>query len=272
MRAYYINLANRPERRANMVARLAALGIESERVEALTPADVTDAQRARYCDPTAYRWQTEGELACSLSHLAAMKAFLDTQAQFAAIFEDDAILSPRLSEFLDAFEQQPPALDLLRLETDNSRLRLSPQPAHRLNGFGLYRLYVAGGGAAAYVISRRGAERALASDALLANLTDQALFNPNSALSKSLVVRQLVPALAVQEDRVVTPERQNRLVTSDLEPLRRDRGQSDGRNFWRRAAYNFYDLVERDIVGATRKAWNRAILGVVKTDIPFKAD
>ena len=39
----------------------------------------------------------------------------------------------------------------------------------------------------------------LVRDALLANLTDQALFNPNSALSKTLVVRQLVPALAVQE-------------------------------------------------------------------------
>jgi hypothetical protein len=53
LRAYYINLANRPERRASMVARLAALGIESERVEALTPADVTNAQRARYCNPSA---------------------------------------------------------------------------------------------------------------------------------------------------------------------------------------------------------------------------
>ena len=126
MLAYYINLDRRPERRASMEARFAALGIEHMRIAALTPADVTEDQRQRYCNPLAYRWQTEGELACSLSHIAAMRAFLATPAPFAVILEDDTILSPALKPFLDRFEQQPPNVDVLRIETDNSRLRLPP--------------------------------------------------------------------------------------------------------------------------------------------------
>ena len=47
MLAYYINLDRRPERRASMEARFAALGIEHMRIAALTPADVTEEQRRR---------------------------------------------------------------------------------------------------------------------------------------------------------------------------------------------------------------------------------
>lgn len=272
MQAYFINLERRPERRATMQARFAALGIAHVRIKALTPADVSEQQRERYCNPRAYRWQSEGELACSLSHVAALKVFLGTDDPFAAIFEDDAILSPSLPGLLEAFERQPPALDVLRLETDNSRMRLAPEPAGSLGEFSLQRLYDAGGGAAAYIVSRRAAERIIAGEEILANLTDQALFNPRAPLSRDLTVRQLVPALAMQEDRVISPEKIDRLQTSDLEALRHDRGRRDGQNFWRRSAYNFYDLVERDIVGAVRKLWNKQVHGVVKRELPFKPD
>jgi hypothetical protein len=64
----------------------------------------------------------------------------------------------------------------------------------------------------------------------------------------------------------------DRLETSDLELQRINRQQRDGHNFWRRSAYNFYDLVERDIVGAVRKLWNKHRHGVVKRELPFKRD
>jgi glycosyl transferase family 25 len=269
MLAYYINLDRRTERRASMEARFDALDIEHVRISAHMPADVTEAQRRRFCNPHAYRWQSEGELACSLSHIAALRAFLGTTEPFAAIFEDDAILSPSLPEFLRMFERQAPKIDILRFETDNSRMRLAPRPVMQLNGYALYKMFAAGGGAAAYIVSRRAAERIIAGDEVLANLTDQALFNPQAPLSRELVVLQVVPALAMQEDRMPNADR---LKTSDLEPLRHDRGRRDGQNFWRRAAFNFYDLVERDIVGALGKLWNKVVHGVAKREIPFKAD
>ncbi|MDB5473950.1 MAG: hypothetical protein JWP99_1253, partial [Devosia sp.] len=145
-------------------------------------------------------------------------------------------------------------------------------PDGKLSQFCLYRLHEAGGGAAAYIVSRAGAQRIVSGEEILANLTDQALFNPRAPLSRELKVLQLVPALAMQEDRVKTDQKIDRLQTSDLEPLRHERGRRDGQNFWRRAAFNFYDLVERDIVGAVRKLWNKHLHHVIKRDIPFKAD
>ena len=41
MKAYYINLARRTDRRASMDAQLARLGIDAERIEAVTPADIS---------------------------------------------------------------------------------------------------------------------------------------------------------------------------------------------------------------------------------------
>jgi glycosyl transferase family 25 len=269
MRAYYINLERRPERRANMEQRFGALELDHVRITAVTPTDVTDVQRKLYCNPQAHRWQSESELACGLSHVATLKAFLGTGDRFALILEDDTILSPSLPKFLQLFESDPPFLDILRLETDNSRMRLAPRPVGRLDSYELHRMYDAGGGSAAYIVSRRAAERIIAGEEVLANLTDQALFNPRAPMSRDLVVRQLVPALAIQEDRVPNADR---LETSDLELQRINRQQRDGHNFWRRSAYNFYDLVERDVIGAVRKLWNKHRHGVVKRELPFKRD
>lgn len=272
MRAYYINLARRPERRAAMEQRFAALGMPCQCVEAVVPAEITAEQRQLFCAPDAYRWQTEGELACSLSHAKALRAFLATEDNFAAVFEDDAILSASLPGFLEAFAKAAGDIDILRLETDNGRLRLPSSPHTRIAGFAVYRLYNAGGGAAAYIVSRRAARRILDGTEILASLTDQALFNPRAPLSRQLVVRQLVPALAIQEDRVAPLERRNRLDTSDLEPLRQSRNARDHANFRRRALFNFYDFWDREIAGGCRKLWDRLAHGVAKRDIPFKRD
>jgi glycosyl transferase family 25 len=270
MRAYYINLARRPERRETMERRFSELGIVFERIEATTPADITHEQRARFCDPTAYRWQTEGELACSLSHQAAMRQFLTTGTPFAAVFEDDAILSPSLPALLAEVDREGLPIDLLRLETDNGRLRLPPRPDGKIGVFAVFRLHSAGGGAAGYIVSRHGAERILAGDEILRDLTDQALFNPYASLSRQLVMRQLDPALVVQEDRAGGTD--GTRAGSDLEPMRRYRGKTDGRNFWQRARYNFYDLVQRDVIAALRNLWLSKARGVRKRAIIFKTD
>ena len=270
MRCYYINLARRTDRRATMEQRFATLGLDHERVEALTPGDITPQQRDRYCDPSIHIWQTESELACSLSHLAAMRAFLATPSTYAAIFEDDAILSPSLPAMLAQFEAAPPAIDILRLETDTTRMRLLPRSETEIGSFGIFRLLSTGGAAAGYIMSRKGAERVLAGEEVLFDLTDQALFDPYAAISRDLIVRQLVPALVIQEDRL--GPRADRAGSSDLERQRLDRDRLDRANFWRRARYNFPDFIARDIVLPLRNFWLRLTRGAAKRDVPFKAD
>lgn len=270
MRCYYINLARRTDRRATMEDRLTALGLDHERIEALTPAAITAEQRERYCNPAAHAWQSEGELACSLSHLQAMRQFLTTPAPYAAIFEDDAILAPSLPALLEQFEQTAPKVDILRLETNKTRMRLLPRGDTKIGEFAMHRLFSTGGAAAGYVISRKGAERVLAGEEVLFDLTDQALFNPYAPLARDLTVRQLVPALVIQEDRL--DQHADRIAHSDLEGTRLNRDQIDRANFWRRARYNFPDFVARDIIMPMRNFWLRLTLGAAKRDVPFKSD
>lgn len=253
-----------------MEARFKALNISAERIEAATPVDVTAAQHARYCNPTAYKWQSKGELACGLSHLRAMQAFLETRAPYAAIFEDDAILSPSLTRFLNEFETAAPVVDLLRLETDHARLRMIARPELVLIDIGIYRLFSAGGGSAGYIVSRHGAEAAIFGEDVLFNMTDQALFNPYSGVARSVTMRQISPALVVQENRYA--DAGDRKDGSDLETLRIKRMVSDGSNALSRLHYNIFDFFDRDLRLAAIKAFHQHVGGAAKRYIPFKAD
>lgn len=272
MRAYYINVAKRTERRAAMEARFLTLGIDAQRIEAITLADVTDEQRRRFCNPQAHRWKSDGELCCSLSHQKASRTFLQTDEEFALILEDDAVLSPALPRFLHWFDNNPLAIDMLRIETDNARMRLSARPDLEPAGYGVHRLFSAAGGAAAYIVSRRAARRIIAGNEVNLSQTDQALFNPRKALSQELAVRQLRPALAIQEDRIPALDQRNRLQSSDLEGFRSRRQELDVQNFWRRSVYNVYDFIDREFVGGAQKFWNWSIKGVRKVEVPFKPD
>ena len=270
MKAYYINLAHRTDRRATMEARFAAAGIAAERVNALTPADITPDQKARYCNSDNRRWKSAPELSCSLTHVKIMGLLIASGDAMAAIFEDDAMLSPGLGAFLDAYEKADLEIDLLHLETDNNSVRMPPEPEAQLGEFGFYRLYSAGGGSAGYVCTRKAALRVVEGEEIRAIQTDQALFAPG-VLSRELVTRQLVPALVIQDDRFgVAPG--ERRPGSDLESLRQQRGQSNNQNFWGRLHHNVHDLVVRDIIGANRNRWLGLTQGIAKRRVLFKTE
>lgn len=270
MKAYFINLARRTDRRDQMQSRFDKIGLSWERIEAVTPDDISADQLARYCNPAAYKWQTQGELACSLSHVRALQRFLETDAPYGAIFEDDAVLSPSLRTFLDLFSETAPDVDLLRLETEHVRLRMVKTPDQTINAVGLFRMYSTGGGAAGYVVSRRGAERIVAGEEILFDLTDQALFNPYARLAKDLVMRQTDPALVVQENRYSDPG--DRTVGSDLNALRVARSRRDMSNMLSRVHYNIWDFFDRDIRLAAIKAWHEYVGGAARRTVPFKSD
>lgn len=269
MRAYYINVARRTDRRAQMELRFQSIGLNCERVEAMTPSDLTAAQRRRYCNPRAYRWQSEAELSCSLSHVRAMCHLLDTSDPFAAIFEDDAILSPALPGFLTAFSETRPMVDLLRLETDNDSLRMIDKPESKVAGHGVHRIYSTGRGTAGYIVSRQAAKRITAGEEVLFNMTDQALFNPYERLAQELVMRQLSPALVVQE--IIPRDTENGTGISDLEALRFARVRDNGKTM-RRLHYNVLDFLDRDLRIAAIKAWHQHVGGASKRIVPFQAD
>lgn len=265
MESFYINLARRPDRRAFMEDQFSRLGLAATRIEAVIPADLTDTQRAQILRMESGVRETGG-YCVSLSHLAAMRAFLATRAAFALIFEDDAVISPSLPRFIAALEANPPSLDLLRIETSGRRIRLKSSES-AIAGFSICRAFSWEAGRAGYIVSRSGAEALVVAPEMLGKPHDESMFDPYEPLPRRLTVRQLDPALCIQEhilNKAPAPR-----FASDL-----DRREGEvpyaplWLKLWRRTALGF----RRDIVIAAQKAWHQYVGGALKRRVEFKAD
>ncbi|UJW83933.1 glycosyltransferase family 25 protein [Devosia sp. SL43] len=199
MRAYYINLASRTDRREAIERQLSALGLISERVEAVLFENMPARLQARF---TAKMKIGQREFSTTASHLAAYGRFLATGDRYALIVEDDVVLSTALPGFLAALEAHSETIDLLRLETFGNPQQLSTQPLESMDGYGLHSLHGWAWGAAAYVVSRDAARRLSTSEQTLGGAIDRVLYRPNRMHIEPLVRRQLIPALAIQQDRM----------------------------------------------------------------------
>ncbi len=114
-----------------------------------------DAQRYRRRHGREVR---PGEIGCYLSHIAAMQAFLATDASHALILEDDATLLPALPEVLAraTSREAVSTWDVLKLESRRRGFKLALlqlTSAHALC-VNLFRST----GSAAYVLSRHAAQ------------------------------------------------------------------------------------------------------------------
>lgn len=118
-----INLERSPERKAEIADQAEALGLEVRFVPAvdglLLPPD--DPERDRYDerarDRTWKRGLSEAEIACVLSHRRAVSSFLESDAKFAVVLEDDAILAPDFAPRLQTVLAAAERWSIVRLET-----------------------------------------------------------------------------------------------------------------------------------------------------------
>jgi glycosyl transferase family 25 len=149
-----------------------------------------------------------------LSHRAAWEAFLASGETFAAVLEDDVILSPSARRFLQNTDWVPPGTALVKLEQYGppGQSVLLSDFRDLGDGFRLARMHSRHTGAAAYILSRKAAEILLAERRF--NLpVDHLLFNSNnSRLFARLSPWQLLPAVARQQQFVG--------ATSDIEGTR----------------------------------------------------
>ncbi len=143
-----------------MAGQLEALGMPFARVPAVDGRLVSAEAKV---DRLLYRRRhgrdvRPGEIGCYLSHIAAMQAFLATDAEHALILEDDATLLPALPEVLARAISRETAMswDVLKLESRRTGFKLILQqlsPSHSI-AVNLFRST----GSAAYVLSRHAAE------------------------------------------------------------------------------------------------------------------
>lgn len=217
MKQYLINLDRRPDRLATMQAEARKRGLSFTRIAAVDgEAPASEALAQRWFAPAGPLGVLSlHEKCCALSHRIAWAALVDSGEDHAVVMEDDVRLAPRAG-LLGSREWIPPGVDLLKLEhfgPESQRVLVEGRHALEGTGASIGRIASRHTGAAAYLLSRRAAQRLLT----LAQFNlpvDHLLFNPNiSPVFADLTPWQMMPPLARQRDFVGEK--------SDLEPSRR---------------------------------------------------
>jgi glycosyl transferase family 25 len=190
MRVLVINLAAAVDRLALQDAQMRALGLQWERIQAVTPATVEPAVH----DPVWHRWQRPlrlTEIALLASHVRAWRRVRDLRSP-CLILEDDALLATSAPAFLDAAAKLA-GIDHISLETRGRKKTVSRTLDPRAP---MRRLWQDRTGSAAYVVWPAGAEKLLARAARGGGPSD-------AVISSTYALRsfQADPALAIQLDR-----------------------------------------------------------------------
>jgi glycosyl transferase, family 25 len=160
LRTWVINLDRAPDRLARISGQLLRLGLGYTRLPAIDARSLTPAQRAALDEP-GYRRRhgmtpVLGELGCYLSHVEAMRLFLDSDAACALILEDDVLLHDSLPAVLQGLLQHAARWDMVKLSGVHSGTPvpfLDLAPGHRLAVM-LTRCT----GSSAYIVNRRAAQ------------------------------------------------------------------------------------------------------------------
>lgn len=161
---YYINMDSAVARREAAEQQALSHGLDIQRVPAvigreLTESDLVgfDAQKRR----KEYHFDmTMGEHACTMSHLKALRRFLESDADMGVVLEDDFVLHPRFKEGLRWAVEHTEGWQVMKLFTEDGKLY--PTQVESADGnwrlvFPKKILWVAVG----YLYTREGARRVL---------------------------------------------------------------------------------------------------------------
>ena len=117
-----INLPWATERRAAVELQARHLGVDIVFIAAVAgrdlPPDVPEYDKHKRIRTCAYDL-TSNEIACTLSHKKALRAFLDSAAEYAVIMEDDALLSEHYKEGLHEIIDHLRGWEMVKLYTDD---------------------------------------------------------------------------------------------------------------------------------------------------------
>ena len=170
---YCINLDKRPERLRFFMNQpgLQPCGLRPKRVSAVDGTTLNIVSDRRISNRTKYNIlhktrrshdeiDTAGAIGCSLSHYEVWKKFLETKSEFCLVLEDDAQIPVGLADMILGVGPPPPDFDIWSLSYRLYDPTLLPLPLRLpLHSQDKWKIPVNFWGTAAYIISRRGAER-----------------------------------------------------------------------------------------------------------------
>lgn len=198
--ALVINLRQATERMAFQQQQLGQLGLPFERVEAIQANAIPQSE----FNARNHQWErplSRNEIACFLSHRLAWQRIAEARHPM-LVLEDDAVLSRHVTQVLASLEL-PNKLFRLNLEGASSRKIIANSAVSTFaSGYPLRRIYYDRGGAAAYILTPRTAELALAYSCKTTAPADAFL----NHLPK-VEAYQFEPALAAQLQSMTSPLR-----------------------------------------------------------------
>ncbi len=188
---YVINLDRRPDRWQTISARLDQLKMRVTRVPAFRHLDVY-----RYRGPL-----TMGEMACAMSHCAALRLLLETEAPAALILEDDVELASDIPVVLNGVGWWPEGSGLIKLDNPYGKPRvMGGSVGATPSGRDLHRIVLSQAGAGAYLVDRHAAETVIEAFVDPVLPIDVALFSQRySMIARSMRPVQAAPAMAFHD-------------------------------------------------------------------------
>lgn len=105
-KTFVINLERSPERLQNIQSELQREGIEFHRIAAIDGKSLPLGQHGYGLQVDTSNFEREltpGEIGCALSHVAALREFLNSDADIALVLEDDVVLVPGIRDTIQSF-------------------------------------------------------------------------------------------------------------------------------------------------------------------------
>lgn len=121
-----INLPWSEKRREQVLAEGRKFGIDIQLVPAIAGRNLTEEDLSHYdrkARERAYPFDlTPNEIACTLSHRKALKTFLDSEADFGVVLEDDVLLQPHFNEGIAWLTQKLHGWQIAKLYSGDGKL------------------------------------------------------------------------------------------------------------------------------------------------------
>jgi glycosyl transferase, family 25 len=160
LHTWVINLDRAPDRLARITEQLQRLQLPFTRLSAVDARTMTASEQAALDAPNYCRQHGMtpllGELGCYLSHVRLMQQFLQSEAEFAMVLEDDVMLHDGLPAVLQGLLAQPARWDMVKLSGVHSGT-----PVKVLNiapGHDLAVMLSRCTGSSAYLVNRHAAQ------------------------------------------------------------------------------------------------------------------
>jgi glycosyl transferase family 25 len=196
-----INLDRQTERLRWMERGLDAAGVPFRRVRAVDARRLPVAFLAERL-PASGRPLSPFEVALTLSHRKAWRAFLRSGAGRCVVCEDDVHFGRDFAALLSALDSGRIPFDIVKLETVGERVLIDAGACHMAAGRRLCPLRSAYMGAAGYVLNRHAAATLLRVSRSLSVPLDWVLFGESHLASNRLTVLQTVPGIVAQEEHL----------------------------------------------------------------------